>query len=52
MEEGQVSRLFPSKNAVFALKVDKVIAAAEISDFSSAKNSIANSLKSRSSFQA
>ena len=52
VEEGQVSRLFPSKNAVFALKVDKVIAAAEISDFSSAKNSIANSLKSRSSFQA
>ena len=52
VEEGQVSRVFSSKNAVFALKVDKVIAAAEISDFSSAKNSIANSLKSRSSFQA
>ena len=52
LEEGQVSRVFSSKNAVFALKVDKVIAAAEISDFSNAKNSIANSLKSRSSFQA
>ena len=52
VEEGQVSGVFPSKNAVFALKVDKVIAAAENTDFSNAKNSIVNSLKSRSSFQA
>jgi len=52
VEEGQVSGVFSSKNAVFALKVDKVIAAAENTDFSNAKNSIVNSLKSRSSFQA
>ena len=52
VQEGQVSRVFSSKNAVFALKVDKVIAAAENTDFSNAKNSIVNSLKSRSSFQA
>jgi len=52
VEEGQVSGLFTSKNAVFALKVDKVIPAPENSDFLNAKNSIVNSLKSRSSFQA
>ncbi|MFL2569309.1 MAG: peptidylprolyl isomerase [Flavobacteriales bacterium] len=52
VEEGQVSGVFSSKNAVFALKVDKVIAAAENTDFSNVKNSIVNSLKSRSSFQA
>ena len=45
VEEGQVSAVFSSKNAVFALKVDKVIAAAENTDFSNAKNSIINSLK-------
>ena len=33
------------------LKVDKVIPAAENSDFSNAKNSIINNLKSRSSYQ-
>ncbi len=52
VQEGQVSGVFSSKNAVFALKVDKVIVAAENTDFSNAKNSIVNSLKSRSSFQA
>ncbi|MBL6663161.1 MAG: SurA N-terminal domain-containing protein [Flavobacteriales bacterium] len=52
VEEGQESGVFSSKNAVFALKVDKVIASAENSDFSNAKNSIINTLKSRSSFQA
>ncbi len=52
LEEGQVSAVFSSKNAVFALKVDKVITATENSDFSNAKNSIVNSIKSRSSFQA
>ena len=52
VQEGQVSGVFSSKNAVFALKVDKVIAAADNTDFSIAKNSIVNSLKSRSSFQA
>jgi len=51
VEEGQVSRVFTSKKAVFALKVDKVIEAAENSDFLNAKNSIVNSLQSRSSFQ-
>ena len=51
IEEGQESEVFASKNAVFALKVDKVIPAAENSDFSNAKNSIMNSLKSRSSYQ-
>ena len=52
VEEGQVSGVFSSKNSVFALKVDKVIAAAENTDFANTKNSIVNSLKSRSSFQA
>jgi peptidyl-prolyl cis-trans isomerase D len=52
VEQGQVSGVFTSKKAVFTLKVDKVIAAAENSDFSNAKNSIINSLQSRSSFQA
>ena len=52
VEQGQVSGVFTSKKAVFKLKVDKVIAAAENSDFSNAKNSIINSLQSRSSFQA
>ena len=50
--EGQTSSVFVSKKAVFALKVDKVIAAPESSDVSSAKNSIVNNLQSRSSFQA
>ena len=50
--EGQTSSVFVSKKAVFALKVDKVIAAPENSDVSSAKNSIVNNLQSRSSFQA
>ena len=52
VDEGKVSAVFSSKNAVFMLKVDKVIAAAENTDFSNAKNSIINSLNSRSSFQA
>ena len=51
VEEGQESEVFASKNAVFVLKVDKVIPAAENSDFSNAKNSIINNLKSRSSYQ-
>ena len=52
VEEGQVSGVFSSKNSVFSLKVDKVITAAENTDFSNAKSSIVNSLRSRSSFQA
>jgi len=52
VDEDQVSGVFSSKNAVFALKVDKVISAPESPDFSSAKNSIVNNLKSRASFQA
>tara|TARA_B100000513_G_scaffold186309_1_gene107956 strand:- start:301 stop:2346 length:2046 start_codon:yes stop_codon:yes gene_type:complete len=51
VEEGQESEVFASKNAVFVLKVDKVIPAAENSDFSNAKNSIINNLKGRSSYQ-
>ena len=52
VEEGQTSRVFASKKAVFVLKVDKVIAAPENTDYSSAKNSIVNNLQSRASFQA
>ena len=51
VEEGQFSGVFSSKNAVFALNVDKVMTSAANSEFSNAKNSIINNLQSRSSFQ-
>ena len=50
--EGQTSKVFAGKNAVFAIKVDKIISAPESSDISSTKNSIIANLKNRSSFQA
>ena len=50
--EGQISKVFAGKNAVFAIKVDKIISAPESSDISNTKNSIIANLKNRSSFQA
>tara|TARA_B100001741_G_scaffold313815_1_gene322282 strand:+ start:1470 stop:3527 length:2058 start_codon:yes stop_codon:yes gene_type:complete len=50
--EGQTSKVFAGKNAVFAIKVDKIISAPENSDISNTKNTIIANLKNRSSFQA
>ena len=52
VEEGQTTKVFSSKNAVCMIRVDKVIAAPENTDFSSTKNSILSNLQSRASFQA
>ena len=52
LEEGQTSKVFSGKNAVFAIKVDKIITAPENSDISNTKNSIIKNLRNRSSFQS
>ena len=52
VEEGQTSKVFSGKNAVFAIKVDKIITPPENSDISNTKNSIIKNLRNRSSFQS
>ena len=52
VEEGQTSKVFSGKNAVFAIKVDKIITSPENSDISNTKNSIIKNLRNRSSFQS
>ena len=52
VEEGQTSKVFSGKNAVFAIKVDKIITSPENSDISYTKNSIIKNLRNRSSFQS
>ncbi|MBH83827.1 MAG: hypothetical protein CMP70_04045, partial [Flavobacteriales bacterium] len=52
LEEGQTSKVFSGKNAVFAIKVDKIITSPENSDISYTKNSIIKNLRNRSSFQS
>ena len=52
LEEGQTSKVFSGKNAVFVIKVDKIITPPENSDISYTKNSIIKNLRNRSSFQS
>ena len=52
LAEGQTSKVFAGKNAVFAIKVDKIITAPENYEISNTKNSIITNLKNRSSFQS
>lgn len=52
LEEGQTSKAFAATNSVCLIKVDKIITSPENADILISKNSLMNSLKNRSSYQA